>query len=275
MQIGEIVKQKPLLVACVSALAACLFAAGYLGSREASIMSVAEPVGVAVAARDIAAGEAIDENAIGMARVPRRFVQPAAFSSVSDAAGRVAVVPIRAGAHMTPANARRVGDARGLAAVIPAGRRAVAIPLDDAAGSSGIIKPYDVVDVMATFDLGQESSVRRTTLTIVEDVQVLAVGSEIADALPAPKSAAAKGGMFGGQAMVPGRAQATATLAVTPAEAQALAFARESGALTVALRAWGDDAGAERTPPTTIATITGGHDELVPMKKGYREYKGR
>lgn len=273
--LGEIVSRRPVLIACLSGLAAALLAAGYLNQREREIMRVAEPVGVIAASRDVAAGEAIDEGMARTVKVPRRFVQPGAIAAMEDAAGRIAAVPIRAGAQITAANARRPSELRSVAGLIPAGRRAFAISSDDSSGIAGLVKPNDMVDVMATFDLGHESSVRRTTMTIVENVQVLAVGSEVADALPAPPEKS-KGRLFGGAPVAQmGSQRASVTLAASPAEAQVLAFAQASGALAIALRPFGDDAGAEKTSPTTIATITGGHDELMPMKRGYREYRGR
>lgn len=270
----ETLKRRPVLVACVSAVAASLFAIGYLKSREAAIMAVAEPRPVITAARDIAPGEAIDDGAIRMTKVPARFVQPGAFGDIAHAAGRVAAIPIRAGAHITPANARRAGEGNGVAAICPAGRRAFALALDEAAGSAGFIRPDDLVDVIATFDLGQGTDVRRTTLTIAEGVPVLAVNGETADSLPA-KRAPSQSGIFGGQAGLARGSQATAVLAVTPIEAQALSFARDSGSLALILRPFADDAMFQKPPPTTIATITGGHDGLVPIRRQYKEYKGR
>ena len=53
----------------------------------------------------------------------------------------------------------------------------------------------------------------------------------------------------------------TVALAATPAEAQLLAFAEASGQIALALRPMAEEAAEERPAPTTIATITGGHDD--------------
>lgn len=273
--LGEIVSRRPLVVACVAGFAAFLLAAGYLSSREEDILSLAEPLDVVVASHDIAAGEMIDDGMIQVVPIPRRFVQPGAISKIIDTAGRVAAIPIRAGTQITPASARRPSEIRSIAGLVPAGRRAFSISLDDTPGISKLLKPDDTVDVLATFDLGHESSVRRTTIAVVEGTQVLATGTEIADSLPDPPRES-KGKIFGNSSPYQmGAQRSTVTLAVTPAEAQSLAFAQVSGVLAIALRPFADDSGAEKTLPTTIATITGGHDELLPMRGGYREYKGR
>lgn len=240
-------------------------------------MRAADPVRIAVASRDIQTGEVIDDAMVMESDVPRKFAQPGAISSTEVAAGRVASIPIRSGSHLTAANARRISESRGVSGVIPPGKRAVSIILDDASGTAGLVMPNDVVDVMATFDLGSDASAKRTTVTVAEGMYVLAVGSEVADFQMQPEvTRTQSGSIFGGESpSISPRHQAIITLAATPYEAQALTFAKESATLGVSIRAKGDEDAGERVPPTTIATITGGHDELAPMKRGFREYRGR
>nr|HPM42175.1 Flp pilus assembly protein CpaB [bacterium] len=258
-----------------SAMAAVLFASAYMNKKEAQVMRTIEPVPVAAAARDIRPGEMIDETAVTLASVPRKFAQPAAFASVREAAGRVAAVAIKGGSHLTPANAVRPSARGGVAPLLSPGMRAMPLSLADEAAVR-IVKPGDLVDVIATFDLGAESSVRRTTLTVLENAQVLAVGGEVADSTPGAEAAESKGGIFGGMGRSPvPRADAAVALEVTPQEAQALAFSQESGSLRISVRPPFEPTGSERAKPTTISTITGEHGELVPVRRGYREYKGR
>ena len=264
----------PLLVGLGAAVAAALLAAGYLGSREASILRVTEPVAVVVSARDIAAGEQVDEASVRTVEVPRRFVQPGAFHAVAEAAGRIAALPIRAGAHLTPANARRPSEAHRLAALVPPGLRAVVVLLEE--GGAEIVRPDDVVDVLATFDLGSEAAVRRTTLTVASGLRVIAVGGDVADALPPAPRPGSPSGIFGAALPAPSsRAGGLVALAATPAEAQLVAFAQASGRIDLALRPLATEEAGDRPPPTTIATVTGGHDELAPIKRSFREYRGR
>lgn len=273
-RIKHALSRRPIALAAAAAFVAMLFAAGYLKEREAELLHVAEPVGVVVAARDIARGEVVDEGNVASRAIPRRYVEPGAFENSDMAAGRIAFVPIRKGAQLTRATARRASRIAGLASLIPAGKRAFTIAIDDVAGVAGIIKPNDMVDVIATVDLGTEASVHRTTLAVVENVQVLAVGKELADALPARHVEEEQGIFSKRLPAIASREGMTATLAVTPAEAQVLAFVQESGAVALALRPFADESG-EDTPPTTIATITGSHEQLLPMKRGFREYRGR
>lgn len=276
--LGELLSKKPVLAACISGIAAMLLVSGYIKNREATLLQVTKARQVSIAARDVAAGEFLSADAVETADVPTRFIEPGAFSKLADVTGRVAVIPLRKGTQFTPSNARLAGDVQALASIIPSGKRAVALSFDDAAGLAGLIKPNDTVDVLATFDLGFESSVRRTTLSVVENAAVLAVNTEIADAAPRQSSKDSKGGIFGNtqagkQDLT--RNQTVITLAVTPAEAQSLAFARDSGILSLSMRPFGDAVDNTRPAPTTIASITGGHEELVSVKRSFREYRGK
>lgn len=275
-RIEEKVKARPALVAAVSALSAVLFASGYLEKRENQMQKVNEPVSVVVAARDIAPGEVLDESSVRLVQVPLRFVQPAAFSKEVEAAGRISTSFLRAGTHVTPAVARKPSERRGVSPLVPAGRRAIAVFLNgDSAGR--IVQPNDFVDVLATFDLGNDASTKRTTLSVVENVQVLAVGSEVADSFPSAPAKSAGAGIFGSVHPSPAQARGgvAIALAATPDEAQALAFAEASGKLAITVRPATDDGSRGEGRATTIATITGGYEELAQTKRGFREYKGK
>lgn len=275
--LGEIISKRPLLIACLAAVTAMLFAAGYLKEREAEILRVAEPVSAVIATRDIQAGELLDEGAITGKTIPLKFSEPGALGDIENASGRVAAVPIRKNAQVTAMNARLASEIKSVSPLIPAGKRAVSVALDDAGAMAGLLKPNDMVDVIATFDLGGESQVKRTTLAVAENVQVLAVGKDVADSVQRQAGKTGKSGIFGGGAPVlgPSGTQTVVTIAADPAEAQKILFAGQSGAVSLVLRPFGDDGTIEGTEPTTISTITGGHDGLIPFKKGYREYKGR
>lgn len=275
-RLGEIFSRRPLAIAVISGLLAVIFGAAYLKGREADVLKIAEPVDVVVARKNIEQGEMINMGLIEIVKVPRRFVQPGAFSGVNDAAGRVAFVPIPSGAHVTDAVARRVGDIGGLSALIPTGFRAYVLDVSLSGAAAKFIRPGDFVDVLASFDLGSDSQSRRTTMTVVENARVLAVGERIADAVLDARRPEKSKGLFGSPTSGNfSDARVSIAVAVLPMDAQTLAFVSASGTVSVALRPFGDDGGGSGTGPTTIGTITGGHEELMPSRKFYREYKGR
>lgn len=267
--------RKPARVAAFAAVVAMLLAAGYLSRRESALLAQVEPVPVVIATAEIDAGAALDEALLAVATVPRRHREPGAIDAVAQAAGRIAQVPIRTGTQVTAAIARRPSPARGLSAGIPAGRRAIAVSLPRAAAGAGLVRPGDAVDVLATFDLGTEAAVRRTTLALVPAAQVLAVNGELIGAVElAAGGGARKAGLFDALP-APQRDGIEVTLAVSPEEAQAIAYAQESGALSLALRPFGDEEAVSRPAATSISTISAGNGEIMPLRRAYREYRGK
>lgn len=115
---------------------------------------------------------------------------------------------------------------RGLAEDIKESLRALSINVSGAAAVSGMVRPNDHVDVIGTFSFpsrDRPDELELVTLTVVQDVTVLATGSETA------KSAAGQSGRPG--------SYNTVTLEVTPREAEMLVFAEQiKGRLTLALR---------------------------------------
>jgi Flp pilus assembly protein CpaB len=117
---------------------------------------------------------------------------------------------------------------RGLAEDIKAGCRAISINVAGAAAVSGMVKPNDRIDVIGTFSFPSREhpgELELVTLTILQDVTVLATGTETAKTAlhnTRPRSTAAYG---------------IVTLEVTPREAEMLVFAEQiKGRLSLALR---------------------------------------
>ncbi|MGI6100522.1 MAG: Flp pilus assembly protein CpaB [Kiritimatiellia bacterium] len=115
---------------------------------------------------------------------------------------------------------------RGLAGDIKSGMRALSINVAGAAAVSGMVRPNDRIDVIGTFSFPSREhpgELELVTLTIIQDVTVLATGLETA------KSLAGQTGRAG--------SYNTVTLEVTPREAEMLVFAEQiKGRLSLALR---------------------------------------
>lgn len=116
-----------------------------------------------------------------------------------------------------------------MAAILPAGMRAIAI-VTDARGSNsagGFILPNDHVDVIRTYRDEENSraigSDIQVSQTILQDVRVLAVGQLIQEK--------------NGTNVVTGE---TATLALTPSQAETITLAQKVGALSLSLRSLAD-----------------------------------
>ncbi len=130
--------------------------------------------------------------------------------------------PIRAQKLVRPASGF-------MAAILPSGMRAVAVVTDSRGTNSagGFILPNDHVDVIRTFrdEAGSRagnSDVQRSQ-TILTDIRVLAIGQLIQEK--------------NGTNVVTGE---TATLALTPAQAEIITLAQKVGALSLSLRSLAD-----------------------------------
>lgn len=110
---------------------------------------------------------------------------------------------------------------------IQKGMRAVSIPVSGAAAVSGMVRPNDCVDILGSFTLpsanGNPEETELVTLTVLQNVTVLATGTETFRSLMSNSSRASN--------------YSTVTLLVTPREAELLVFTQQiKGRLALSLR---------------------------------------
>lgn len=129
------------------------------------------------------------------------------------------------------------GDRGFLAAVLMPGMRAVSVRINASTGISGLVFPGDRVDLILSHSIrrgrGEETRVRRASETVLQNVRVLAVDQNADDRKDKP--AVGK----------------TATLEVTPKQAELIAVVVELGKLSLSLRSLGrraDDAAVSEMP---------------------------
>lgn len=103
------------------------------------------------------------------------------------------------------------GDA--LAYLIPAGKRALTIPINIVTGVAGQIRVGDRVDILVTLERELLGTDWDRTITLLQDIEILYLEAEEGSGL-----------------------DTTATLAVTPEEAEELTLADERGRLRLSLR---------------------------------------
>ncbi len=146
----------------------------------------------------------------------------------------------------------------GLSSITPKDLRAVSINVTGASSVSGMIRPGDSVDVIGTFDFpDDDGKIKRgdpVTCTILQKVLVLATGNDTAKSI-------ARGGLGtgreGGYSLV--------TLAVTPREAEMLAFAEQiRGRLMLTLRRFDDLVTEEDLPTVNFSKI---REEIEDLNK--------
>jgi pilus assembly protein CpaB len=143
--------------------------------------------------------------------------------AIETLSGAIARAPFVAGEPIRDAKLVQAKGSGFMAAILPPGMRAVSTQISPETGAGGFILPNDRVDVIlsrrdrdAEKATGAESFVSETVLG---NVRVLAIDQNVEEK--------------GGQKVVVGK---TATLELSPGQAEALALAQKIGTLSLALR---------------------------------------
>ena len=186
---------------------------------------------VVIAIRDLPTGTLLREEDLQAHSVPRSGLTGEPVSPDDDEwkriIGRKIRFPIAAKQPILWTYVDVPNRARsGLSPTISKGSRAISIPVGGVTAVSGLIQPDDSVDVLGTFTLPSAAAgaSETVTMTILENVQVLAVGTRLATSPMASRSETASG-----YSMI--------TLEVSPGEAELLVFAGQmKGKLTLSLR---------------------------------------
>ena len=214
-----------LVMALGAGLAAALLA--FLLVRGQTDVGRTPPlVPVVVAAQDIAARTRLTPGLLQVRRVPPSEAPDGSLGRAADLVGRVLVRPVAAGKAVVASAVAAPGASLGLAFTLPRSQRAVTVALDPADGVDEFARPGDHVDILATDEPGSQPA---ETRTVLQNVPLLAVGSQTSADEAAPASSSPSG-----------PAASHVTVAVSPAQAQALVLAADRGKIHLALRAADD-----------------------------------
>ncbi|MFK7888009.1 MAG: Flp pilus assembly protein CpaB [Gammaproteobacteria bacterium] len=218
-----------LAVALVSGGAAAYFGQQMINDsiarQKAAINEQYQPVEAVVAAFDIRVGEMLSFENLLIREVPSGFLHADAITPdyVENIVGRRLLYPIRRGEVLLQSHAAtKLGNT--FSTMIPKGQRALTFPVDQISSVNGLLRPADKIDLLVTMD---DRNNKTQTMPLLTDVTVLATG-EAVDELDATET---------------GDRYQTITVAVTSESAARITHARESGTLSVILRA-PDDQGA-------------------------------
>ena len=197
---------------------------------------------VLMAKEDIPAGSQINPEKLEVKIVPNQFVQPQAVTSLDRIAGMLTIAPISKGEQVTLSKLSfKQAAGGGLAGVTPVGKRAITISVDNISSLAGMIKPGDYVDVIAAVPVpvpvqgSQQVATQAAVIPLFQNVLILAVGQEINAVAPPPQD---QGRYASSQ---PQRENSSViTLALTPQEANLIAFVQEQGKIRLILRSPAD-----------------------------------
>jgi pilus assembly protein CpaB len=215
-----------LIAALVLGLVAVLFARTFLGGggKSASSGVALRTVPTVVAAGEINFGEKIAPNKLKIVQTPADNLPAGSFQRIEELTsgeGRTAMRPIIANEILTQKSLAIGASRLSTAPLLNPQMRAVAVPVSEIAGVGGLVYPGDRVDVFFT---RQPDEAMPYVELLMQGVRVLAVGLDMNVGKEKP-------------AVV-----RTATLEVSPLQAQKLTLATSVGQLSLALRHFSDEA---------------------------------
>jgi len=189
---------------------------------------------VLVAQGDLAAGQFIRPENLRWQPWPADGIAQSytleSKAKIEDFIGAVVRIGVNDGEPITEGRLVRPGDRGFMAAVLTPGYRAVTVTVTVSSGLAGFVFPGDRVDLLLTMALNEEAGAKRqrhASETLLTDLRVLAVDQRADD--QSKEVVVAK----------------TATLEVTPKQAETIAVATELGNLSLSLRSLGHNEGGE------------------------------
>jgi len=253
-----------LVVAVFFGLVAAYGIFNFLRQQRATAEALrAEPQDVVVTTKDIPAGSTLNEELLKSGTIkavkwPKSSVPAGSFATPTQVVGKVNRVKIIANEPIL--ESRLSGEGAGLTVRLEAGKRAMAVRVDEIIGVSGFIVPDDRVDVIVTTTPPGGSEAARVSKIVLQNKRVLSVAQSTEQKDGKPQVAR------------------SITLEVSPEDAEKLSLAYQEGPIVLALRGVGDDAesntiGSNKNDLLSLAkkkTITGSVRPLIQVHDKYK-----
>lgn len=259
-------------IALVAAVGAALMVRSMMGggtpksnasTAPAPVIAMSE---VLVANTNLQPGQALDAAQVRWEKWPTSsvdssFITHAAVGSIEEAVkSEIVRAPILAGQPITN-TAIVKGDAAGfMAAMLTPGMRAVSITINTDSGAGGFILPNDRVDVLLTRKIGNTDPPAAVSSIILSNVRVLAVDQTFKQEKDT-KTVLGK----------------TATLELSPDQAETVTRSAMAGSLSLVLRPLGDNAAVAAVPgrkryagndaPVTVIRYGMGANRMPPNQE--------
>ena len=213
-----------LAVAVVLGLVAVYLANAYLSRGDQRVPQAEQgTTKIAVAAIPLEYGVDITPDKVKFIDYPSSSLPAGSFADYNQLAPagkrRVVLRPIALNEPILASKLAGEGLGPSIAYLLPDGMRAAAVRVNEVSGVAGFIQPMDTVDVLITRAMGE----RQVTDVLLQAVKVIAIDQNAQGADGKPVLAK------------------TATLEVTPTDAQKLALAQNVGSLSLVLRKPGQE----------------------------------
>lgn len=238
----------PVIAAIVLSAVAIRMGKGLLRQRFA-VDSAALEGKVVMLTTDRPVGYALTAADLELRDAPQSMMTASTVRDATKPVGRILAAPVVKGQMLLETLMAPEGASAPLQALVPAGKRAVTVEINEVSGIAGLIAPGCHVDVVATLIDDQTRQTRART--IVQDVKVSAIGQNM--------QTGAKRLSDDGKKLVE-QVSKTATLIVTPEQAERLDLAATKTKLRLVLRGAADDSEVT-TSGVTLRELAGGHDD--------------
>ena len=223
-------KRARVIVLCIAFTAAigAAWVAKKIVSGPREVQQVERTVGatdVLVAANPINLGDSIRGDDLKWQEWPVQGVTPGLITrdaqpdAPTKLSGAVARAPFIVGEPIKEQKLIKVSEGGVMAAILPAGMRAISTPIREETSAGGFILPNDRVDVILSHKMQVGSKEEPVSEAVLRNVRVLAIGQEIETK--------------GDDKVATGK---TATLELTPRQAEILTLAQSMGDISLSLR---------------------------------------
>ena len=220
------------MLALVTTLAIMQYLAGL--RRQVNVVQPIKMESVVVAKTAIAGRSVVNANQVELRQLPVIAIQPQAARRTEDVVGRVALSPIYADQQVILNALAPTGVNAGLSYALPSDKRALTIPVNEVIDVAGFVFPGDRVDVIGTVS-EKDTSVSKIFL---QDIPVLAVAQTV-EQKPGEQP----------------HVTTSATLALTPDQAETLTQVDNNGKVRLALRPAGVNTQVQTSAKTTETAL--------------------
>lgn len=205
-----------------------------------------EPQGpVVIAKTAIAPNSKITGNELAVETRPTKFIPQGALTNPDALVGRVAKIEVATGEPLMESKLVLPGQENQTVLPVPTGMRAVTVAVDEVVGVAGFVQPGMIVDVISTMDVDSKA----VTKFLLQKVKVLACAQD-SKHKDDPEA----------------KVVSSATLAVTPQDAEKLILAADRGKIRLAMRDPKETADA-KTSGATAESLMGVPKKVIVAAK--------
>jgi len=237
-----------LAIAITAALGAAWIARAIV-SQTPEVKEIETTVGatdVLVAAKDINLGDSVRANDFRWQQWPVAGVTPGLITkdaepdAPSELSGAVARAPFITGEPIKEQKLIKISEGGVMAAILPSGMRAISTPIREETAAGGFILPNDRVDVILSYKMRVGRKEESVSEAVLRNVRVLAIGQALENK--------------DGEKVATGK---TATLELSPRQAEVLTLAQSMGEISLSLRSLADTVPGQAESEASIGEESG------------------